>query len=405
MFMKEKIIIFYKGGTNMGKLSKTLTPIALATAVAIHPLVQPVVAHANSNDIVEFNDVKYDFWAYKEIMDMREQGIINGYDDNTFRPNNAIRRDHVAALLARSLDLPVVEPAEKFSDVPSNYMYADEIRRVQQANIFDGTDGKFRPTEYLTRAQMAKVLTRAFDLQKKANYDFPDTDSHWAKEYVRALYSNGITFGSGGYFKPEEKVTRAQYATFLYRALNMDSNFEPAPIPNDPTPTSKVETIIEENPNLFEQDIEVAIWVEQEPLVMRMLTEGLNNVENTKLVFYDRIDFSLSLKNPNYKPVKEQMPYELHYYDKDGKTFSIWYDFRSDDAHYLAKEWMKLSAPELAELESKINTKVQEARDAEKNGEYFAGNGEFITIGNYKVRLGVNSFMEFMAIEAEYIGQ
>jgi S-layer homology domain len=357
-------------------------------------------------EVNDFNDVSKDFWAYKEIMEMRKEGIINGYEDNTFRPNNAIRRDHVAVLLARSLDLPVVEPAEKFSDVPDDYMYANEIRKVQQANIFDGTDGKFRPKEYLTRAQMAKVLTRAFNLQKKANYDFPDTDNHWAKEYVRALYSNGITFGSGGYFKPEEKVTRAQYATFLYRALNMNLDFEPTPIPNDPTPTNKVETIIEENQELFDSNIDIASYVENKTLIMKLLSdEGLNFVKNTSLKFYHQIGGFLYLKSPNYKPVKEMMPVELIYIDSDGKSFAINYDFRSDDAHYLAKEWMKLSAPELAQLESKIDEKVQEARDAEKNGEYFQGNGEFVTVGGYKVRLGVNNFLESMAIEVDYIGQ
>ncbi|OQM45981.1 hypothetical protein B6A27_08775 [Anoxybacillus sp. UARK-01] len=99
----------------------------------------------------DFSDVSPSFWAYNEIMKMKEQGVVKGYEDGTFKPNNAIRRDHVAVLLARSLDLPVVEPAEKFKDVPSDYVYADAIRKVQQANIFDGTDGKFRPTEYLTR--------------------------------------------------------------------------------------------------------------------------------------------------------------------------------------------------------------------------------------------------------------
>ncbi|WP_236631824.1 hypothetical protein [Anoxybacillus sp. UARK-01] len=118
-----------------------------------------------------------------------------------------------------------------------------------------------------------------------------------------------MTFGSGGYFKPEEKVTRAQYASFLYRALNMDPNFEPAPIPNDPTPANKVETIIQENPGLFEENIEVADYVEKSPLMMRMLTEGLTVVKNTNLKFYDQIDASLYLKNPNYKPIKSQMPY------------------------------------------------------------------------------------------------
>ncbi|WP_139788104.1 hypothetical protein [Anoxybacillus sp. UARK-01] len=63
----------------------------------------------------------------------------------------------------------------------------------------------------------------------------------------------------------------------------------------------------------------------------------------------------------------------MMYYDQNGKTFVIRYDFRSGAAQYLAMEWMKLSAPELANLEQKINEKVQEARAAEKMGSTFRG--------------------------------
>lgn len=85
------------------------------------------------------------------------------------------------------------------------YIYAEQIQKVYQAGIFDGNDGYFNPEQNLTRAQMAKVLTLAFHLEVKADYDFPDiSEDHWARDYVRALYSNGITTGSGGLFKPND---------------------------------------------------------------------------------------------------------------------------------------------------------------------------------------------------------
>lgn len=54
---------------------------------------------------------------------------------------------------------------------------------------------------------------------------------HWANEYVKALYSNGIASGTGGKnFSPYASVTREQMAMFLYRAINLNPNFMPNPI-------------------------------------------------------------------------------------------------------------------------------------------------------------------------------
>lgn len=197
-----------------------------------------------------FTDVPSNHWAYKEIMSLVDSKVISGYTDNTYRPNDSIRRDHVAVLMSRSLDMTVEVPMKKFADVPSNYMYADEIAMVQRAGIFDGgTNGLFRPQANLTRAQMAKILTVAFDLEVKSTKDFPDVpESHWANEYVRALYSNGITVGSNGKFKPEDPVTRAQYASFLHRALNMDTSTEPEN-PIEPPQTDDGTDIVEHDPS------------------------------------------------------------------------------------------------------------------------------------------------------------
>lgn len=74
----------------------------------------------------------------------------------------------------------------------------------------------------MTRAQMAKVLVLAFDLtadEKEAFNDVPPT--HWAYDYIAILMTNGITIGDQGNFRPNDPVTRAEFATFLYRALKL----------------------------------------------------------------------------------------------------------------------------------------------------------------------------------------
>lgn len=178
-----------------------------------------------------FTDVSKDHWAFESINKMRNQKVIEGYPDGSFKPNRNIERRHVALLFTKILDLENVIGPVQFKDVSEKDLYVEEIQQVVRAGIFRGSNGYFRPSENLTRAQMATILTIAFDLEVKASYDFVDVpEGHWANESVRALYSNGITVGSEGKFKPNDPVTRAQYAAFLNAALNLDKEFVVQPI-------------------------------------------------------------------------------------------------------------------------------------------------------------------------------
>lgn len=168
-----------------------------------------------------FSDVSAsNSWAYEEIEEMHAKGIVTGYLDGTFRPKNPIRRDHVAVMMSRTVQMAEREPFKAFADVPQDYEYFEQIKAVQQSGIFSGNQSGFNPLGILTRAQMAKVLVKAFDLQLSGSHPFPDVKAgHWAEAYVGVLYQTGITTGSDGNFRPEDPVTRAELAVFISRAL------------------------------------------------------------------------------------------------------------------------------------------------------------------------------------------
>ncbi|WP_197278963.1 S-layer homology domain-containing protein [Lysinibacillus sp. ZYM-1] len=68
---------------------------------------------------------------------------------------------------------------------------------------------------------MAKVLVEALNLTANKKETFHDVPAaHWAYNYIAILASNGITIGDQGKFRPNDAVTRAEFATFLYRALS-----------------------------------------------------------------------------------------------------------------------------------------------------------------------------------------
>lgn len=79
---------------------------------------------------------------------------------------------------------------------------------------------KFNPKNNMTRAEMAVVLVKAFDLKPQGNFEFADMKDHWANEYVNILAGNKITSGTGdGNFNPNGIVTREQFSMFLYRTI------------------------------------------------------------------------------------------------------------------------------------------------------------------------------------------
>ncbi|KIL46699.1 methionine adenosyltransferase [Jeotgalibacillus alimentarius] len=213
--IQDGVILFQQSGSTV----LMLTYKGISVSVPI--IVEELSAEGSINDVfsTEFNDVSSDYWASEQIMSLVNKGIIKGYIDSTFRPEQSIKRSHVALLLSRVIDLPVVQSSAAYQDVPQSYLYYEEIMSMQQAGIFTKTPD-FKPEAALTRAQMAKILVLSFGLEGKTDPGFEDIPSdHWAAEYIKILYHNGVTTGSNGQFRPNDPVTRAQYAVFLERVL------------------------------------------------------------------------------------------------------------------------------------------------------------------------------------------
>ncbi|MCG7333664.1 S-layer homology domain-containing protein [Sporosarcina sp. ACRSM] len=200
----------------------------IATAVAVPAIVLPMQAEAAV--VNPFKDVSKNSPYYEIVHEMRDQRIISGYENGEFRPSEVITRKHAAALVNRATKLPTTKPFVPFKDVSTKNAFFNDVKKLQQAGIFEpDSKGNFNPNKPITRAEMAKVLTIAFDLKVKVELDFMDVPKdHPANQYVRALYSNGITTGDFGFYWPEKPVTRVHYAVFLHRLLHMDDPIDPS---------------------------------------------------------------------------------------------------------------------------------------------------------------------------------
>ncbi|WP_436864835.1 S-layer homology domain-containing protein [Bacillus fungorum] len=177
-----------------------------------------------------FVDAPRGHWAYNEIAYMAQNKIMTGYGNGYFGSTDNVTREQLAAFLYRYLK-PATTNDNPYTDL-NNTAFKKEILALTKSGIFSVNAAKtFNPKGTATRAEIATVLTKAFNLKVKANYEFDDMKGHWANEYVKALYSNGIASGTGNKnFSPDVKVSREQMAMFLYRAIHLDKNYKPSPI-------------------------------------------------------------------------------------------------------------------------------------------------------------------------------
>ncbi len=168
-----------------------------------------------------FSDVSHDYWAASEIEYLAEREIVSGYEDGTYRPGMKLKRSQAASMLSRSFDFDRINrPDPGFKDVDQDFHAYSVIATVADEGLMRGDGNSFRPNGDLTRAQMAVILARAFKLESEPANTFNDVDSnYWAYEEIEALAAHDIGRGSDGSFRPGEAVTRAQFATFMKRAL------------------------------------------------------------------------------------------------------------------------------------------------------------------------------------------
>ncbi|ARO59438.1 S-layer homology domain-containing protein [Bacillus cereus] len=180
----------------------------------------------NQGNSSSFIDVPKTHWAYKEMMYMAENKIITGYGNGYFGATDPIIREHLAAFLYRYLK-PQDSTNNPFVDIGDSN-FKKEILALTARGIFSvNVEKQFNPKNNMTRAEMAAVLVRTFDLKPQGNFDFTDMKGHWANEYVKILAGNKITNGTGdGNFNPNGLVTREQFSVFLYRTIMATSGIK-----------------------------------------------------------------------------------------------------------------------------------------------------------------------------------
>jgi hypothetical protein len=168
-----------------------------------------------------FSDVE-NHWAETYIEYLSSQGLISGFPDGTFKPNDTLTRAQVSSILSNELNLNP-EPAN-FPDVASSHWANGHIGAVVSQGIMNGyPDGTFKPDNPMTRAEVSAVIASAYNLtQVTSNSSFSDLiQNHWSFSNVMALMDNYIISGyPDSTFKPNNSMTRAEFAAVMSKAIN-----------------------------------------------------------------------------------------------------------------------------------------------------------------------------------------
>ncbi len=174
-----------------------------------------------------FTDINSVGWAKEAIDSLLAAGVINGYDDGTFRPDNNVTREEFVKIIVTAFG--ITGGSAEFKDVAANRWSHGFIAAAAGAGIVNGTtDGSFMPEAPITRQDAAVIIHRTLYSMGKApaaaETAFSDSDaiSEYAKDAVGALVSAGVINGTDdNTFDPLGNTTRAQAAVMVYRALGL----------------------------------------------------------------------------------------------------------------------------------------------------------------------------------------
>lgn len=206
------------GGSSGGIV---VTPNPTPTPAVTEP-VQTEVPAANP-----FTDLPDTHWAKDNILELVARKIIEGYPDGTVKPDAQITRAEMAVVIVKSIGLePVANPELKFKDAKDIGAWAAGYVQAAVDNgiIVGYEDNTFRPANNLTREEMVVMVLKAYlyEASDKVDLDFTDTKDigSWSIGYVAKAVELGFVKGyPDNTFKAKNSVTRAESATVIVKCL------------------------------------------------------------------------------------------------------------------------------------------------------------------------------------------
>lgn len=191
-----------------------------------------LIADAPVSSPVSSSSVPFDtkgHWAESYVGQLTQRGIIGGFPDGSFKPDDGITRAQFAAIAVKALNLPSASGPASFADVSGSYWANRAIAAVSQAGLVTGfPDGSFKPEDKITRAQALVILAKALPSQGAADtsilnsYGDGSSVPAWAAPSVAKAAKARIlvSYPDPSQIRPNVNATRADVAALTYQTLN-----------------------------------------------------------------------------------------------------------------------------------------------------------------------------------------
>ncbi len=170
-------------------------------------------------------------WAAGSVSELSSEGIVSGYLDGTFRPENHVKREEASKMIAVALELLSNESSsndfdyKNFHDIKGRWSETFIHKLVGKSIINGYPDGSFRPENDITRSEYSVVISKLlkkFRNIESNSYYFNDTYSHWASDDISSLHELNLLNGySNGDFRPDNNITRAEASEILNKTMNL----------------------------------------------------------------------------------------------------------------------------------------------------------------------------------------
>ncbi|MGO4693874.1 S-layer homology domain-containing protein [Paenibacillus sp. 2TAB26] len=173
-------------------------------------------------------------WAKEAVNDMGSRMVITGVGNEMFNPNKSITRAEFAAIIVRGLGLKLEASSSSFSDVNKNEWYSSYIQTAFSNGLINGyEDGTFRPMDKITREQAMAIIAKAMKItglkpslaaseagELLLPYKDANAASEWAKSSILDCLQVEIFSGrSSTVLAPKDEITRAEVAVIIQRLL------------------------------------------------------------------------------------------------------------------------------------------------------------------------------------------
>jgi hypothetical protein len=190
---------------------------------------------------VSFPDVPPNYWAAPFISELAARGVIVGFEDGSFRPEQLVTRAQAATMSTKAFNRPMVRPAIQFVDVPPTNWAAVPIQRAYTMGFMAGYPGNvFRPNENIPRSQFLVSLSSGLGYAPTGSVDntlgiFADANTipQFARNGIAAATQRRmvVNFPDVRLLRPNEATTRAEAAAFLFQALVSTGQLPPIQSP------------------------------------------------------------------------------------------------------------------------------------------------------------------------------